>query len=66
MKPDYCKFEKLCKERGVTAADVARNCGVWASMFSDWKAGRSYPKTDNMAKVARFFGVSIESLLEEA
>lgn len=65
MRPNHAVLEKLCKDRGVTAAEVARNIGVWQSTLSDWKAGRSAPKTDTMAKLAKYFDVPIEYFLKE-
>lgn len=59
----YEIFEKLLKKNGVTAYKVSKETGVTQSTLSDWKRGRSTPKTDNMKKIADYFGVSIDYLM---
>ena len=59
----YLAFSKLLNERGVTAYKVSKETGVTQSTLSDWKRGRSTPKTDNMKKIADYFGVSIDYLM---
>lgn len=60
----YKKFEQLLKARGITAYRVAKDIGFAPTVFSDWKAGRSNPKTDKLKKIADYFGVTIEYFLE--
>lgn len=60
---DYKRFEELLKEKGATVYRIAKETGISASTFSDWKSGRSVPKADKMKKIADFFGVSLDSLL---
>lgn len=55
----YCK---LREEKGVKDSDVARETGITKSTFSDWKSGRSNPKSDKLQKIADYFGVSVEYL----
>mgnify|MGYP005780413293 CR=1 FL=1 len=59
----YEIFEKLCKEKGVTAYKVGKATGITTATFSNWKAGRYTPKQDKMQKIADYFGVSIEYLM---
>lgn len=59
----YEIFIKLLEERHLKAADVCRGTGLPSSLFSEWKRGKSTPKTDKMKKIADFFGVSIEYLM---
>ena len=59
----YLAFSKRLNERGVTAYKVSKETGVTQSTLSDWKRGRSTPKTDNMKKIADYFGVSIDYLM---
>ena len=59
----YEYFEKLLKEKGLTAYRVSKETGVTQSTLSDWKRGRSTPKTDNMKKIADFLNVSVEYLM---
>ena len=59
----YEYFEKILKERGLTAYRVAKETGVTQSTLSDWKRGRSTPKTENMKKIADFLNVSVDYLM---
>lgn len=60
----YSEFERLCKEKGVTAYKVCQDTGIARSTISDWKTGRSTPKWDKMLKLAEYFGVPLEQLLK--
>ena len=59
----YEVFEKLCKERGVTAYRVCKATGLTTASISNWKAGRYTPKMDKMKKIADYFGVSVNYLM---
>ena len=60
----YETFKKLLEERGVTAAQVARETGLSQTVFSEWKSGKSKPKIDKLYKLAKYFGVPLESFIE--
>lgn len=60
----YSNFEKLLKAKGVKAAEVCRATGIATSTISDWKAGRSTPKADKLKKLADYFGVTVDDLLQ--
>lgn len=53
----YKRFEKLCKDRGVTPYRVAKETGITTATLSNWKAGRYMPKFNKLTKIAEFFGV---------
>ena len=59
----YEVFEQLLQKYGITAYKVSKDTGITQSTLSDWKRGRSTPKTDNMKKIADYFGVSVEYLM---
>lgn len=59
----YEIFEQLLQKFGVTAYKVSKETGITQSTLSDWKRGRSTPKTGNMKKIADYFGVSVEYLM---
>lgn len=46
----YEIFEQLLQKNSVTAYKVSKETGVTQSTLSDWKRGRSTPKSDNMKK----------------
>lgn len=58
----YSVFEKLLKERGVTAYKVAKDTGITTSTLSSWKTGRYTPKPEKLKVLADYFGVSLEYL----
>lgn len=58
------RFEQLVKARGITTYRVAKDIGLAPTVFSDWKSGKSKPKTDKLKKIADYFGVTIEYFLE--
>lgn len=58
----YELFEKLLKERGVTAYQVSKATGISTGSLSDWKKGRSKPKPDKLKKIADYFGVTVDYL----
>ena len=59
---EYQIFEQLLKQSGATVYRVAKSTGIPASTFTDWKNGRSVPKTEKLKKIAAFFDVSLEYL----
>ncbi len=60
----YEKFEALLKKNGVTAYQVSKDTGISTATLSSWKVGKYTPKADKMKKLADYFKVSIEELLE--
>ena len=50
----YEYYQKLLDEKGLKNADVARATGISNMTLSDWKRGKSEPKTKNMQKIADF------------
>ncbi|MCI6812624.1 MAG: helix-turn-helix domain-containing protein [Lachnospiraceae bacterium] len=60
----YQKFAELLIEKGITAYQVSKETGIPNSTLSDWKAGRSKPKTEKLKILADYFGVTIEYFLE--
>ena len=61
----YKKFEALLAKNNITAYKVAKNTGIYSTLFSDWKSGKSCPKVDKIKILADYFGVCIEYFLEQ-
>ena len=61
----YLRFCELLTERQLTVYRVAKDTGISASTFTDWKNGRSVPKADKMKRIADYFGVSFDELWGE-
>ena len=59
----YSVFEKLLKDRGITAYKVAKDTGVTTATLSSWKTGRYEPKPEKLKIIADYFGVSLDYLM---
>lgn len=59
----YEVFKQLCEEKGLKPSEVAKGTGLYQTLFSEWKKGKSNPNTDKMIKIANFLGVSVEYLM---
>lgn len=59
----YEIFEKLLKERGITAYRVSKETGVTTATLTSWKQGKYTPKPEKMQKIADYFGVSLSYLM---
>ena len=46
----YEVYQKLLDEKGLKNSDVARATGISNMTLSDWKRGKSVPKSDKMQK----------------
>ena len=57
---NYAKFERLLNESGKTIFRVANDLSLPASTLYEWKAGKYTPKADKLAKIANYFGVSLD------
>lgn len=60
----YEKYVELRNKKGVTDYRVAMDTGIPKSTFTDWKNGRSKPKTEKLKILADYFEVSVEYFLE--
>lgn len=60
----YQKYVELRDKKGVTDYRVSVETGITKSTFTDWKNGRSKPKVEKLAILAKYFGVSMEVFIE--
>lgn len=63
-KQSFRKLETLVSARNTTLYKVAGELGFARSLFSDWKSGKSMPKTDKLIKIADYFGVEVKYFIE--
>jgi len=62
----YERIKSLCEERGIKIAQMCREAGVYQGTITDLKMGRSNSLSSrNLSKIASYFNVPIESLLDE-
>lgn len=59
----YEHYQRLLDEKGLKNADVSRATGISNMTLSDWKRGKSEPKTKNMQKIADFLGTTLSYLV---
>lgn len=58
------RLKKLRLESGLTQQQVATELGVSQPNYRRWEAGERIPKHDTLVKLANYFQVSIDYLLE--
>jgi transcriptional regulator with XRE-family HTH domain len=59
----YERYEELCKEKGVSNYRISKATGIPQATLSDWKNGKSTPKSDKLQIIADYFGVSVDYLI---
>ncbi len=62
------RLNRLRRERGLSQEDLAEVVGVTRQAVQKWESGASRPDMDNLAALARYFGVTLDYLVlgEEA
>lgn len=58
----YEKIEKLAEERGIQIRTLEKTAGLWKQ--DDKGMEKSSPSLENIAKVAKFFGVTVDYFVE--
>jgi methionyl-tRNA formyltransferase len=58
----YEKIEKLAEERGIQIRTLEKQLGFGNKTIKGWK--KSSPSLKNIAKVAKFFGVTVDYFVE--
>ena len=61
----YDNYVRLCAERGMSPSAVALDIGIKKSNVTYWKNGRNNPSDVTIIKIANYFGVPVEELLDE-
>ena len=57
-------FKALCDKRGVSCKRAVTDMGLSNSLATKWKKTGATPQGDTLNKLAHYFGVSVDSLLE--
>ena len=60
---NYAKYRALADAKGVTNYQVSKETGICNVVFSEWKNGKSQPKYDKLSRLADYFNVTVEELL---
>lgn len=61
----YEKYVRLRNSMHLKDADVSRETNIAKSTFTDWKNGRSEPKSDKLQKISDFMGVKIDYFIDD-
>ena len=51
--------------KNVTATDVCKACNFKQNTFSDWVNAKTYPRINNIEKMANYFGIPKFMLVED-
>lgn len=57
------RVRELRESRGIQQKELAIDLGVSQPTVSDWESGRKVPSAKSTAKLADYFGVSVDYLL---
>ena len=60
------KFRELREDRGISRAAADEVFGLMRGTCSNWENGFSEPEEELLEDIARFFGVRLHELIEEA
>ena len=60
---NYMKYRALADAKGVSDYQVSKDTGIYNVVFSEWKNGKSQPKYDKLSRLAGYFKVTVEELL---
>ena len=58
------KLKQLRKETKLTQGELAARFGVTQQAIAKWESGRALPEPETIARVAEFFGVTTDYLLD--
>lgn len=63
----FCdKLKMLRKEKGLTQEELAKAIYVSRSVIAKYETNATYPNKENLEKLALFFGVKIEDMIENS
>ena len=59
----YDILKKLCEEKNISPSKAATECGISRSTVTWWKQHKTSPNSEQVSKLAEYFGVSTDYLL---
>lgn len=57
------KLTQLRKEKGMSQEDLANSLNVSRQAVSKWESNNSYPETDKIVAICKFFNVSMDEII---
>ena len=61
----YDVYTQLCNAKGVSRSRAAADMGLSNSTVTKWKKTGATPSGETMAKIAAYFGVSVDDLINQ-
>lgn len=61
----YDIYSRLCEKAGISRSRAAQEMGLSNSTVTKWKKSGAFPSGETLSKVASYFGVSLDYLLDE-
>ena len=58
------KLESLCKGNGISITKLAETLGYSSSAGNTWRRSKGLPRNGTLKKMADYFGITMEELLE--
>ena len=60
----YERTKQLCREKQITIENLMVSCDLTKDTFMKWRKRATFPKADDLYKMCKIFGVSMEYLLK--
>jgi transcriptional regulator with XRE-family HTH domain len=57
------RLPELRRERELTRKEIAKGVGVTLGKYDKWEAGKVLPKSEDIARLAKFYKLSIDDFL---
>lgn len=57
------RLQQLRKQKDITQEELAQALFVSRTAVSKWESGRGYPNIDSLRQIAKYFSVTVDSLL---
>lgn len=61
----YENIKRLCAEKNVTICSLEKSCGIANGTIGKWENKNSSPRVETLMKIANFFGVSLDELVNQ-
>ena len=59
----YDRFKLLCDKKGVSVSRACLEMGLSRSIAAKWKCTNTKPSADVLPKIAKYFGMTVDSLI---
>lgn len=60
------RINSILAEKGISKQEFYDACGITSASYSLWNTGKTRPRMKNIETIAKFLGVPVSHLLEDA